>query len=306
MSTALDPASIIHPWRRYFARVIDLFLMALAAYLTVELLKARGLLNPIAAFALANPLFFDAGVCFGWILIEYLLLRTLGNTPGKALLGLQIKPSGSESRLLLRGIAVWLTGMGAGLPIATQFCNLASHIRLRNQRRTGWDAKYGFTVAGGPLGWLNKVLAALLVLAGIGCIVLQQLRWNEIQFAHAQWVSALDEGRHAAYRVEKHYRQQGKMPASLQQLAPASSPERMKTLFIDPNSGSLHIRAALPGQETRRLFLIPHPASDQKLRWECRSDEVPIEYLPAGCEFKSNLPAVNRGPLPLSASPQPR
>jgi hypothetical protein len=47
------------------------------------------------------------------------------------------------------------------------------------------------------------------------------------------------------------------------------------------------------------LYLIPHPTSDKRLIWECRSDEFPIEYLPAGCEFKPYLPG--RAEIPASA-----
>ena len=44
----------ISPWRRYFARMIDLFLLAISATLAIAWLKSRQMINPITAFGAAN------------------------------------------------------------------------------------------------------------------------------------------------------------------------------------------------------------------------------------------------------------
>ena len=308
MARPLTQSDPISPCRRYFARMIDLFLMALLSYFGIEAMKSKGLLNPIAAFASFNPLLFDAAVCFVWIGVEYLLLRGLGNTPGKALLDLRIKSTRSQGNLLSRGFSVWFWGMGAGLPVLTQLCNLAAHFRLRNRGITRWDANHGFEVIGNPLTWWRKGLAALLVLAGIGFVTIQQMRWNEIQPMHEALVDSLNEGRYAAFLVEDFYQQHGKMPTDLGGLIPPKHTSQGTQLSIDRNNGTLHIHPTLPGMQTRRLFLIPHPTSDKRLIWECRSDEFPIEYLPAGCEFKPYVPARAAAPeaAPTPAKPQTR
>ena len=54
-------------------------------------------------------------------------------------------------------------------------------------------------------------------------------------------------------------------------------------LSIDRNNGTVQIQLTLPGIQAPRLLLIPYPTSDKKLVWKCRSEDVPIEYLPAGC-----------------------
>ena len=308
MARHLTQSDLISPWRRYFARMIDLFLMALLSYFGIEAMKSSGLLNPIAAFASFNPLLFDASVCFVWIGVEYLLLRGLGNTPGKALLDLRIKSTRSQGNLLSRGFSVWFWGMGAGLPVLTQLCNLAAHFRLRNRGITRWDANHGFEVIGNPLTGWRKGLAALLVLAGIGFVTIQQMRWNEIQPMHEALVDSLNEGRYAAFLVEDFYQQHGKMPTDLGGLIPPKHTIQGTQLSIDRNNGTLHIRPTLPGMQTRRLFLIPHPTSDKKLVWECRSNEFPIEHLPAGCKFKPYVPARAAAPeaAPTPAKPQTR
>ena len=308
MARPLTPSDLISPWRRYFARMIDLFLMALLSYSGIELMKSRGLLNPIAAFASLNPLLFDAAVCLVWIGVEYGLLRGLGNTPGKALLNLRIKPTRSQGNLLSRGFSVWFWGMGAGLPLLTQLCNLAAHFRLHNRGITRWDTNHGFEVVGNPLTGWRKGLTALLLLAGIGFVTVQQVRWNEIQPMHEALVNSLNEGRYAAFMVEDYYQQHGKMPADLGGLISPDHISQGTQLSIDRNSGTLHIRPTLSGIQTHRLFLIPHPTSDKKLIWECRSDEFPIEYLPAGCEFKpyAQARAEVSGALPTPVKPQPR
>jgi hypothetical protein len=290
----------ISPWRRYFARMIDLFLLAIAFTLAIAWLKSRQLINPIAAFGAANPLLFDAGICLAWMFIEYPLLRWWGNTPGKSLLQLRIRSDSGRSNLLLRCMSVWFIGMGAGLPILTQLCNLAAHFRLRQKGRTSWDDRQGFEVIGtGDLNWLRRSIAAVLLLSGIGFIAFQQLRWNELAPVHEDLVEAFNEGRYVAFLVEDHYQQQGKLPKDLAQLPIAAAAGQAHRLTLDANNGVIRIQGASAGMASRRLYLIPHPTSDKRLIWECRSDEFPIEYLPAGCEFKPYV--TGRAEIPASA-----
>ena len=299
----------ISPWRRYFARMIDLFLLAISATLAIAWLKSRQMINPIAAFGAANPLLFDAATGFAWIFIEYPLLRLWGNTPGKSLLQLRIRPDDARSNLLLRCMSVWFIGMGACLPILTQLCNLAAHFRLRRKGRTAWDARHGFEVIGSAaLPWPRRAIVAVLVLGGIGFIALQQLRWNELAPVHEDLVAAFNEARYVAFLVEDHYQQQGKLPRELAQLQISGKGNKPLRLSLDANNGVIQIRGSSAALANRRLYLIPHPTSDKRLIWECRSDEFPIEYLPAGCEFKAYMPARAAAPeaAPTPAKPQTR
>ena len=141
------------------------------------------------------------------------------------------------------------------------------------------------------------------MLGGIGFIALQQLRWNELAPVHEDLVAAFNEARYVAFLVEDHYQQQGKLPRDLVQLPISPKGGMPQRLSLDANNGVIHIRGASAGLANRRLYLIPHPTSDKKLVWECRSDEFPIEYLPAGCDFKPYVPAraADPGASPTSA-----
>jgi hypothetical protein len=121
-------------------------------------------------------------------------------------------------------------------------------------------------------------------------------------------VAAFNGGRYVAFLVEDHYQQQGKLPKDLAQLPIAAAAGHPHRITLDANNGVIRIQGASAGMASRRLYLIPHPTSEQRLIWECRSDEFPIEYLPAGCEFKPYVPARAEasGALPTPAKPQLR
>ena len=160
----------------------------------------------------------------------------------------------------------------------------------------------------GALSWPRRAIVAVLVLNGIGFIALQQLRWNELAPVHEDLVAAFNEARYVAFLVEDHYQQQGKLPKDLAQLPISGKGGNPLRLSLDANNGVIQIRGSSAALANRRLYLIPHPTSDKRLIWECRSDEFPIEYLPAGCEFKPYAPARAATPeaAPTPAKPQTR
>jgi hypothetical protein len=121
-------------------------------------------------------------------------------------------------------------------------------------------------------------------------------------------VAAFNEARYVAFLVEDHYLQQGKLPRDLAQLPISEKVGKPLRLSLAANNGVIHIHGTSAALANRRLYLIPHPTSDKRLIWECRSDEIPIEYLPAGCEFKPFAPARTAAPgaSPTPAKPQTR
>jgi uncharacterized RDD family membrane protein YckC len=108
------PLPATHPWRRFFARQLDL-LLSRAACTGVAVAAGSAdiwlFLQPTTALLIFSPAVF--------ILAEAALLSTLGTTPGKAALGLRVLAT-DGSRLpfavaLKRSFLAW-TGSGFGLP----------------------------------------------------------------------------------------------------------------------------------------------------------------------------------------------
>ena len=128
-----------HPWRRYFARAIDLTLVGLMVSFVQFVLLHHNLVNISKG---ENVL---CGLA-GWgllVLIEPLLLARFGTTAGKWCMGITVtRPDGerlSYGEALERTAAVWLYGAGLGISIVELVCNYRSYRRYMNGEELAWE-----------------------------------------------------------------------------------------------------------------------------------------------------------------------
>ena len=160
----------MHPWRRYFARMIDastldlpvLALLATGLYvITPE--RSGWFTKAVGNEFLAGLIFIAAGIP-----VEALLLSGLGTTPGKWLFGVSVRRVGGGRlgfvQAMGRAISVFVQGMGFGIPIVSIFTLVSAHQRLQKTGSTLWDAATDSVVshvAWGPWRWVFAVLAVL-------------------------------------------------------------------------------------------------------------------------------------------------
>ena len=128
-----------HPWRRYFARAIDLTLVGLMVSFVQFVLLHHNLVNISKG---ENVL---CGLA-GWgllVLIEPLLLARFGTTAGKWCMGITVtRPDGerlSYSEALNRTALVWLYGAGLGLPLVELVCSYLSYRRYTRGEELAWE-----------------------------------------------------------------------------------------------------------------------------------------------------------------------
>lgn len=129
-----------HPWRRYFARAIDLTLVGLMVSFVQFVLLHHNLVNISKG---ENVL---CGLA-GWgllVLIEPLLLSRFGTTVGKWCMGITVtRPDGgrlSYGEVLERTTAVWLYGAGLGISIVELVCNYRSYRRYTRGEELAWES----------------------------------------------------------------------------------------------------------------------------------------------------------------------
>lgn len=129
-----------HPWRRYFARAIDLTIVGLMVSFVQFVLLHHNLVNISKG---ENVL---CGLA-GWgllVLIEPLLLARFGTTAGKWCMGITVtRPDGerlSYGEALERTAAVWLYGAGLGISIVELVCNYRSYRRYMNGEELAWES----------------------------------------------------------------------------------------------------------------------------------------------------------------------
>lgn len=131
------PERYLHPWRRFFARNVDLALYGLpwtaACALVFHLDQPSNLLTRL----------LESYIAFGLMLvIEPLLLHFWGTTPGKAIFGITVRDSAgaklSFSRARQRTFALFGRGLGWGIPFYGLYRQWKS-CKAWEDGREGWE-----------------------------------------------------------------------------------------------------------------------------------------------------------------------
>ena len=146
-----------HPWRRFFARTIDLFTLGLLIFLIVAFLIGYlfpSLSNDVSKL-LSNEIIAGLVLYLLWLPAEAAFISLAGTTPGKWLFGIRVfKVNGallSYSDALERSALVWFKGDGLGIPIVAMFARAIAYDKLKKTGTTSWDKTVGSVVYGGPI-----------------------------------------------------------------------------------------------------------------------------------------------------------
>lgn len=157
-------------WPRFFARIFDTWWEILlvsfvlgavfgrysAAF--VEWINSPGSGHLFGIICLPLVLFFDA-----------IVYRLIGNTPGKALLGLRVEAMDGRRltfwEYVKRNLSIWVSGFALGIPLLNLITMAKQHSRLGEGRQTSYDEPTGFRVYANPIGFVRK---AFFVAAFIG------------------------------------------------------------------------------------------------------------------------------------------
>lgn len=160
----------VYPWRRFFARFIDIplvLLLAIAAAplfaLGVELLTAKDIWPGIQRSGVMLLLFAVASL----VLYETTFISVLAMTPGKWILGVIVVDSSGEKlefdKALLRVIYANLVGQGLHIPLLAAIANITWFFYLRKTGSTYWDEKVGSVVRCKPMSTARMLLSVFAV-----------------------------------------------------------------------------------------------------------------------------------------------
>ncbi|WP_421781954.1 RDD family protein [Kiloniella litopenaei] len=145
-----------HPWRRYFARWVDISIYAnlifsplLAKFTPDDLNKYSeqlSLLELIAILIIVPVIFFGVVA-----IVNTVLIGAFGTTVGKCLLG--IKVLGKDNRGLTiqstakREALVYIKGFALGLPVLSLIAQMYGYFDLTMDKQTVWDKELNTTIA---------------------------------------------------------------------------------------------------------------------------------------------------------------
>ena len=168
------PPQAIFPWRRFWARTLDLILCSFLYFSALALLGRISMLNRTGGYEILDQL----GALALLLLLEPLCLHLWGATPGKFLLGLRLTRSDGSCLSYWEGLrrtALVLVGIGGNLiPLVSSalmivYCWQDYHGRLQFWRR-GTDEVYTDGSRPGQSYW-NTSKSRLKALGAVGLVL---------------------------------------------------------------------------------------------------------------------------------------
>ena len=162
-----------HPWRRYFAKFIDLTVLSFSVMFVGVIALVLLLPNQAAAMMkpLDNQLVAGIVMLLFWIPLEAVLV-SFANTPGRWIYGLRVRTMHGErlafGQSLLRAGLLSVQGLGLSIPIFALVAQIVAYRRLKSSGSTLWDDQVGTEVVHAEMGTGRMVVAAL---ATVGLVV---------------------------------------------------------------------------------------------------------------------------------------
>ncbi|MFM0176455.1 RDD family protein [Paraburkholderia sediminicola] len=174
-SVAVEP--LAGPWRRFFARTLDLYVWTIVVGFVVGILNLKfgwslldfGNMPASSQDTLSGILMIPFA-----LVLDALVYAAFGNTLGKGLLGVKVETLSGEPlparSYVARNAYVWIFGLGLGIPIVALFTEIASYRTVAKGERTRWDLRYGCRVPKAPRRIGHYLVAVALFVAFIAVL----------------------------------------------------------------------------------------------------------------------------------------
>lgn len=165
-----------HPWRRFFARTVDICTAGFALFLLLIFAFSAAMPEQAAGFAKAmeNPIIAGFVLYLIWVPAEAVLLSLFGATPAKWLFGIRVVHPGDDflslSEALNRSFLVFIQGVGFGIPFVALFTQLFAYRRLTKTGTTLWDTSTSAVVLHKKWGMFRALACTAAVFAVLALI----------------------------------------------------------------------------------------------------------------------------------------
>lgn len=159
----------LHPWRRFFARTLDVFVIGTLAFLFVSYIIGFMFADYVESFIgiFENPILVSMFIYIIWIQIEAIFISKLGTTPAKWLFGIKVLNKNREklsySNSIKRAAMVWAQGEAFGIPFLLIFTRLYAYSRLTKTGTTSWDEAANSVVIHKKWGILRTIIVIIVV-----------------------------------------------------------------------------------------------------------------------------------------------
>lgn len=136
--------NIAGPWRRFFARMFDVWFFTLSV--CMPLLFFWAYYFPLSYISLIpkNEILLGMCILLAAFIADSIAYSIFGNTPGKALLGVKVrKPDGCKylaEEYFVRNLSVWWTGLAFGIPLLNFAAMFVQYRKLKNKGFASYDS----------------------------------------------------------------------------------------------------------------------------------------------------------------------
>ncbi len=163
----------LHPWRRFFARSVDVTSSGVLLFMIAGVIVGVFLPdNAVDAFLklMESQILVGVYIYVLWIPAEAMFLAVSGTTPAKWVFGIRVLDANglrmSFGVSLKRAILVWAQGDGFGVPFITLFTRIFAYSRLKSTGTTRWDTSVNSVVVHKHWG-VMRTIVCFLVVAGL-------------------------------------------------------------------------------------------------------------------------------------------
>lgn len=162
-----------HPWRRYFARMVDTSVNGAMAFFFISIVwhtLDSNSANQFFNFLNSPSLQFlnIIATVFVAIFVNAALIGFTGGSIGKWFFGIKVLGADNRpiqyARAIKREFSIWLRGLGLGIPIVSLFTLIFSYGELRKQGATNWDKDMGLKVLYRDSGNRQTILCGIGIL----------------------------------------------------------------------------------------------------------------------------------------------
>jgi hypothetical protein len=157
--------SHVSPWNRFLSRMFDYALFNIILFIIINLCFDT---VPVKMYEKFLPI-----QLLLWIPIEAVLLSFFGYTPGKFMFKTTIRTKDNKKLVfknsLKRSFAVWMKGMGLGIPVVNIFAMFIAFSKLQTQGITSWDRDEEIIISHYPIR-LYRVGIVIIIIIISACI----------------------------------------------------------------------------------------------------------------------------------------
>lgn len=190
----LDPLTLpmANRWPRFFARIFDVWWELMLVSFAVAWVLGRT--SPGFVEWIQKP---QSNTLYGLMclpaafLLDAVIYRLFGNTPGKAILGLRVSSFRAEAlsfnRYFKRNMGVWGNGLAVGFPLLNLFAMASQSRRIGRGAPASYDVATADCVRASPAGWFRKSMFATLflgLLVTMG-VLMQSQKSEEVKYLEA-------------------------------------------------------------------------------------------------------------------------